>query len=926
LIYLAVEADRPHRRERLAGLLWPDSDEEAARHSLRQVLTNLRQSLDDKEAVPPHLIVTRDSVQLDRDSDHWLDLAEFTMLLDACQRHRHRRVQTCKPCIQRLERAVALYRGDFLQQFFVSDSAEFEEWATIKREQLQRRALEALGQLAATHEHRGDYERARGAIWRQLELAPWYEEAYRRLMHLDCLLGQSTAALAQYESCRQALSQALGVEPSEETTALYERIRVGTYPAPPTTSARPCLHRLPAQMTGFVGRETELSILSELIDDPTRRLIVLTGTGGVGKTRLGVQAVLEHLESFSDGVFMVPLAGLQESDLVGATIAAALGIEEGGGRPVLERLKAYLAGKQLLLLLDNFEHVISAAPIVSELLAAAPGLEVLVTSREVLHLYGEHELPVPPLAVPPRTDNAVKNDPKVVTRYSAVSLFVQRASAAKPDFRLTEASSAAVAELCARLDGLPLAIELAAARVRLFTPPAMLERLDRRLDWLTAGPRDVPDRQRTLRATIDWSYGLLDAGEKLLFSRLAVFAGGWTLDSAAAVAHVEDPPRILDGVASLLDKGLVLRMEGRDAEARFTMLETVREYALERLAESTTEDAVRGRHARFFLDLAEHAEPHLRGEDQRAWLPRLEEEHDNLRSALRWALEDDAGDIGLRLVGSLRWFWTFRSHVNEGYDWARRMLERSPAGGATAARAKALWTAGVMAWLRQDPVARDLLEESVEVWRVVGEARGLGYALQHLGLVVSSQGDHYAARSLEEESLALFRAEGDRPGIALATLCLAFVLTRLQDVEASEVLLQESADLSREIGDRWTLALTLGDLGRLAQARGDYAEGFSLSAQCIELWWEMGTKHEIARVLNELGVWAHERGDHGRAALVFGSVDALSEDIGAEHERAYHAPYIRALRSALGDDRFAMLWWEGRAIPLDRVFSSLHLP
>ncbi|MDP9351471.1 MAG: NB-ARC domain-containing protein [Chloroflexota bacterium] len=566
LVYIAVEADLPRRRERLAALLWPDSDEESARHSLRQVLSNLRQLLDDKEAVPSHLIVTRDSVQFDVSSDHWLDIAEYTRLLDTCQHHRHRRVQNCKPCIERLERTVALYRGDFLQQFFLSDSAEFEEWATIKREQLQRRALAALETLATTYENRGDCERARAAIWRQVELAPWYEEAYRHLMRLDCILGQPSAALAQYDCCRQALSQALGVEPSEETTALYKQIRAGKCPTPPTPSICPGLHNLPAPTSTLVGRETELAVLSELMDDPTRRLIVLTGPGGIGKTRLALQAVLDHLESFSDGVFMVSLSHLQEPHLVGATIAQALGIGEDGGRSVLEQLKGYLAPKQLLLLLDNFEHVIASAPVVSELLMAAPGLEVIVTSREVLHLYGEHEFPVPPLAVPAATDNVRRSDPRAVSDYSAVGLFVQRALAARPDFQLREVNAAAVAEICGRLDGLPLAIELAAARVRLFTPQAMLEPLDARLDWLTGGPRDRPTRQRTLRATIDWSYSLLEPGEQLLFSQLAVFAGGWTLDGAAAVCQDEDAtPHVLDGMASLLDKGLLRPMEGREA-------------------------------------------------------------------------------------------------------------------------------------------------------------------------------------------------------------------------------------------------------------------------------------------------------------------------------------------------------------------------
>ena len=368
-------------------------------------------------------------------------------------------------------------------------------------------------------------------------------------------------------------------------------------------------------------------------------------------------------------------------------------------------------------------------------------------------------------------------------------------------------------------------------------------------------------------------------------------------------------------------------MDGGDAAPRFTMLETVREFALERLADTSLEEVIRRRHAQFYLELAERSEPCLRGEEQSTWLQRLEEEHDNLRVALRWALDHDVANIGLPLVGSLRWFWTLRSHVNEGYEWARVMLEQSEAGRATAARAKALWTAGVMAWFQQDPVARDLLEESVAAWRREGgEERGLGYALQHLGLVVSSEGEHSSARLLEEESLELFQRAGDTHGIALATLCLAFIMTKLHEVEISQVLLQESAQLSREIGDRWNLALTLGNQGRLGNASGDYAEGCALLAQSIYLWGELGTKHEIVRVLNELGEWAHERGDFRRATLVFGAVEAVSEDIGVNPEDASHASSLDRLRSVLREDHFATLWQEGRTAPLAQILDMPHPP
>lgn len=922
LIYLAVEAEHPHRRQRLAGLFWPEFGEQAARHSLRQALANLRLVLGDEGKDRPYLLVTRDTVQFNSSSDHRLDLAMVIVLLDANERHLHHRLESCQACLGRLEQAVALYHGDFLQQLFVSDSAAFEEWSTIKREQLQQRVLEALRQLAAAHEGRGAYEQARQAVWRQLELAPWAEEAHRHLMRLLCLLGQPSAALAQYESCRRALDESLAVEPSTETTTLYEEIRASqssTQPVPNLRLDRAPRHKLPAQPNSLVGREADLRALGEVIEDPGSRLVTLTGPGGIGKTRLALQGAYEHVDSFRDGVVFVSLALLNDPALVAPTIAHALGLEGSGDQPMFDRLHAYLTGKQLLLLLDNFEHVISAAPVVAELLRAAPRLEVLVTSREVLHLYGEHEFPVPPLVAPPIAPNGPGHAQAVSAAYPAVQLFVQRAVAVMHEFQLTSENAAVIGAICTRLDGLPLAIELAAVRVKIFSPQALLARLDQRLAWLTGGPRDHPARQRTLRATLDWSYNLLDADEQLLFTRLAVFAGGWTLEAAAAVCQADgDLLHTLDVVSSLVDKSLVQRMVGGDIEPRFIMLETIREYALERLAASSETGAFR-RHAWFFLGLVEQAELQLRGTKQSVWLQRLETEHDNLRGALRWALDEDATQIGLRLVGSLRWFWTFRSHVQEGSRWAKRMLEKAIMEPPTAARAKALWTAGVMALFRHEADARNLLEESVRLWRVVGDVGGLGYALQHLGNAVLSQGDPESARLLEEESVALFRSIGDKPGMALASLCLGSVMTDLGDDEGAHVLFEESVQIARAIDDRWCLALALSNLAYQAKVRNDYAAGCSLLAECIAVWWEMGTKHEIARVLYELGQWTHELGDVRRATQIFGSVAALVEGIEALHAPGDYAPDLAGLCSVLGNDQFELLWQAGRAMSLEQV-------
>ena len=657
LVYLAVEAERPHRRERLAGLFWPEFGDQAARHSLRQALANLRLLLGDDGTECPYLLVSRDAVQFNPRSAHRLDVALFVTLLDTIERHPHRRLQTCQSCLRRLEQAAALYRGDFLQQVFVSDSAAFEEWATIKREQLQQRVLDALRQLAAAHAQYGRYEQARQAVWRQLELAPWSEDAHCHLMRLLCHLGQPTAALAQYERCRRALDEALAVEPSLETTELYEEIRASLSSdlQVPSIPLRPAArHSLPAPPTTLVGRDAELAALGEVVEDASRHLVTVTGPGGIGKTCLALQAAHDHRDAFVDGVIFVSLAPLDDPALVASTIAQALGIKADGAEPVLVRLQAYLAGKQLLLLLDNFEHVIAAAPVVADLLKAAPRLEVLVTSRAVLRLYGEQEFPAPPLAAPPVGAHDWVNALEVLAGYPAVQLFVQRARAVRPGFQLTSKNGPAVAAICARLDGLPLAIELAAVRTKLFAPQALLARLDQRLAWLTGGPHDHPARQRTLRATIDWSYNLLDADEQALFARLAVFGGGWTIEAAAAVCRDDgDILRAMDEITSLVNKSLLQQVQRADGEPRFMMLETIHEYARDRLAERADAEAMRRAYAEYYLALAAAVDPHDEEMFPVAWFQSMAAEHDNLRAVLAWSLAHNEADTALRLGGAL---------------------------------------------------------------------------------------------------------------------------------------------------------------------------------------------------------------------------------------------------------------------------------
>jgi predicted ATPase/class 3 adenylate cyclase len=454
-------------------------------------------------------------------------------------------------------------------------------------------------------------------------------------------------------------------------------------------------NNLPLQPTPLVGREKEVSEVCDLLRGEATRLLTLTGPGGTGKTRLALQAAADLLEDFSDGAFLAQLATLTEAELFFSAVAETLGVKETGDQPLKEILKDYLHERRLLLVLDNFEQVLGAAPTVTELLTAAPGLKVLATSRTPLRLYGEKEYAVPPLSVP---DVRHLPDLKTLSQYEAVRLFIERAKSAKVDFEVTDESAPAVAEICVRLDGLPLAIELAAARIKMLPPKAMLKRLGSRLKLLTGGARDLPERQRTLRATIEWSHALLDEGERVLFGRLAVFSGGRTLEAIEAICDAERdlPVEAFDGVSSLLDKSLLRQEEGPNGEPRFVMLETVHEFAREKLQESKEAEEIKRVHAQYFLTLAEQAFPELRGPDQLEWLERLEAEHDNMRAALSWALEHKQVELALRLGSALWWFWWMRGHNSEGRRWLEQALAMD-GRGSPEVRAIALAGAGALA-------------------------------------------------------------------------------------------------------------------------------------------------------------------------------------------------------------------------------------
>ena len=608
---------------------------------------------------------------------------------------------------------------------------------------------------------------------------------------------------------------------------------------------------LPVPLTSFIGRSKEKNEVMQLLS--SERLLTLTGPSGSGKTRLALQAAAGMLEHFKDGVFFVALEPITEPALVASTIAQVTGALESSGRSILDSLKQHLQNKSLLLLLDNFEQVISAAPLVVELLAACSELKVLITSREGLRIRGEREYPVPPLALP---NLKQLPPPESLSQYAAVELFIQRARAVKPGFRITNNTARTVAEICYRLDGLPLAIELAAARIKLLPPHAILTRLEHRLDFLTGGGRDLPVRQQTLRNAIAWSYDLLEENERKLFRRLSVFVGGCTVEAVEAVAEEYPAPgSVLDRLESLLDKSLVQAVEEANSELRFRMLETLREFGSEQLEASGEQAAIRDRHAHFFLSIAEQTEARLESAGQVEWINRMEQEHDNLRAALEWS-KTAAGtaETCLRLASALGLFWEARGYYTEGRELLAAILLTEPARERTVARARILGRASELAYRQSDYSATmSLAGESLAIYREVGDRQGIASALIKLGNAATEMGDYKNASGYLVEALKTWRALQDKHGIARALISSGWVALRSGKYGLAKTRLVEALALSRGLGDTRNIAFELSGLGEVALRQRDYVRATQLVEESLELRRQLGNKWGVGVSLGILG-------------------------------------------------------------------------
>jgi predicted ATPase/class 3 adenylate cyclase len=720
-------------------------------------------------------------------------------------------------------------------------------------------------------------------------------------------------------------------------------------------------HNLPIQFTALVGREDEIRRIGALLEHEGARLVTLTGAAGTGKTRLALAIAADVLDAYPDGAWFVDLAPLTDPALVLPTIATTLGVRESTTQPLQDALSAFLADKRLLLVLDNFEHLLPAASAVSDVLRAGSGVVALNTSREPLRLRGEREVAVLPLPVP-SADARLDRD--ALTQVPAVALFVQRAQAAKTDFVLTEENAEAVAAICRRLDGLPLALELAAARVKLLPPQALLARLDRRLPVLTEGARDAPVRQRTLRAAIAWSHDLLDTPGQTLFRRLSVFAAGATLEAAETVANPDHDLDVFAGLSALVDKSLIRQIAGV-GEPRFSMLETIREFAAEQLAASDEAASIRDRHGDVFLALAEEAEPQLEGPTQAMWLNRLEADYANLLTALR-SLRETNPEHAFRLAGALWRFWWIRDMFIEGRTQLEELL-RLPDETSGAARAKMFDGAGVLAECQGDyDQAIVHYQEAVDLWEAAGDQRRAARSLLNLGNAAAFRGDGGQATAYYEKGLAQLRALGDRRGVAVALTGLGLAAFLSGECDESVARYEESLVLWRELGDKQGIALTLDNLGEAELHRSRLQRAEERVAEALTILHELGARRGIASATINLGLVARAGGDRmlaarllvdglkivrevddrdaaarclealaglaaseGRfedGARLLGAAAGLREAIGMPIPSVYRAARdadAEVVRHALGAERFAELLVAGKDLGWERIAEDI---
>ena len=859
LAYLAVEHGR-HARASLSALLWPDLDQSRAYKNLRQTLWDIQQSMEQG-----WITADRESIGFSDDADIQLDVSKFESCLDEARRQSDISLRAAL-----LADSVKLYRNHFLTGFSLKDAHPFNDWAFAKSEELRHQLARALVMLSDDLCTLSQAEQAIPYARRLITLDPLDESSHRQLMQVYMQAGQHSAALKQYQACEQLLRKELGVDPQPETRELYKKIRkrdIKPAQVQKRAESTPPSHNLPLQLSSFIGREKEQKAIAKLI--AANRLVTLIGTGGIGKTSLALQVGHKLLPEYADGVWFVALDSLSDPALVPQTVAAVFDIRERSDKPILELLTHSLSTKNALLILDNSEHLLDAcAQLITALLQACPGLKILATSREPLAMAGEATYRIPSLSIPEKRQASLEK----LSEYEAVRMFAERAALVQSAFQLTKENIEAVSAICRKVDGIPLAIELAAARVNILQVDEILHQLEESFHLLANQSRTTSPRHQTLQASMDWSWGLLDETERVFLRQLSIFAGGWTLDAAQAVCD----GNVLELTSALVKKSLIVVQQTRHG-TRYRFHEIVRQYASQKLMESGDKNRLHTWHLGYFLSLAEQAELGLRGSSLVDWMERLNEERNNIRIALHWADQIDV-EAGLYLSSRLMQYWE-SANLPEGKRWLENFIHKPESKDFPLARAHALSTySWLLTWLQQFEEAYPVAEESLALFRAAGDRQGEVDVLVSLENMFQFKDDIATALEIGKQAVALAESLGDRWRLANAFLYLGW---NYHDLPQRFVYWEKAIALYREVGDQLTLANLLGLHGQFLVLHGDFELGEQCVEEALRLWeanrrasvWDSpritqsliasmkGDYEQAEAVLREVMVYAQERGN-----------------------------------------------------------------
>jgi predicted ATPase/DNA-binding winged helix-turn-helix (wHTH) protein len=857
---LLAERGRVFSQDQLIEALFADLDPEKATNNVQKRISELRRVLEPalRRGADSRFIIQAKGRDLgyffSKDACCETDLSEFERELESAVKAEQ--AERWAQAIEHYKKAMELYRGEFL-----SDSL-YEEWTIAPRERWREKYVNALTQLAEAHARLGQLSQAIEICEKILQHEPWNERIFRQKMLYLYHSANRAKALETYQSCREMLKKHLGAKPSPETVELHEQIL--KFQVPPLSRAIP--NNLPQALTSFIGRTRELVELEKLLDET--RFITLTGVGGCGKTRLGLQIASDLLKRYEDGVWWVELASLSDPNLIAQAIASVLGVQEQPKKTLLMTVSEYLHAKQALVVLDNCEHLLEAsAAVVQELLKSAPKIQIMATSREPFGILGETLYQVPTLSIPKESEEFIEI--ATLRAFEALHLFEERARANDAKFSLSSENATAVTRICRRLDGIPLAIELAAARVRALSVQQIAARLDDRFRLLTGGNRAALPRHQTLEATMDWSYQLLTEKEQVLLRRLSVFAGGWTLEAAEQVCNGETfiAQEIWELLTHLVDKSLVIA-EKNPEETRYKMLETVKQYAFEKLKNLSELERVQESHLDFFLKLAEEAEPELVGPKQKEWLDKLEREHENLREAITSVVTkyDERKTKLLLMTGR---FWEVRGYWSECIDMLRKALER----GRDLSEEYQSNALSFLGWLTHNQgdneQAKEMLKKSIDISTRIEEKIPLAHVLFRFGTILTRQGDHMAAQSLFEQSLKIVKEFGDKRGIGAALNGLALIADKKGDYTTSEALFQQSLKNLKDIGDQRGIGSAFNNLASIAYKQNNYSLAQSYLEQGLEIMQHLGDKRIVGALLNNLGAIADKQNNYIQAILYY---------------------------------------------------------